>query len=308
MPSTHAKSGRTFTPQHKPILISTFQRLLHRPPNPLFHRHKWLVPQPLSRLLNREVCPPPQPRHPLTRKLLPPPPQRYAPRNPIPHTRRRKRKVHRYDSNPLGLRAITSRVPDLAREVVPKHRRAVCDEKGLAVNADHFGFVEAKQDLGGEEVRVHCVVDIDVLEAFLVRADLEGGFALVHHLEEGRDDVGVAAAVDGREAETESSQAPGVGGDDGLFGAGFGFLVGCCAGLFCVELRGFFCENGVVGVDFDSFIAAGVHQSLHEGRLSGAFQEHLRTVYVCMILGLLVFIWSGRCCMKDNSRPDFIQQ
>ena len=137
--------------------------------------------------------------------------------------------MHRDNADPLRLCAVARRVPDLAGEVVPGHGAAVGDEEGLAVDADGKALVEAEEeDFGGEEVRVHCIVDVDVLEEFLIGPNLEGGFPLVHHLEEGGDDLEIAAAVNGRQTETEGSEAPGVRVDDSLFGEGFGLLVRCC--------------------------------------------------------------------------------
>jgi len=75
---------------------------------------------------------------------------------------------------------------------------------------------------------MYCIVNIDVLKDLFVRPDLKSGFALGHHLEEFGDDLGITSTVDGREAETDSSEAPGIGCDDYFFGDGFGLLVRCC--------------------------------------------------------------------------------
>jgi hypothetical protein len=112
----------------------------------------------------------------------------------------------------------------------------------------------------------------------------------------------VAAAVDGRKPQAEGSQSPAVGFDDCIFGAGFGYLVGCCVGLLCVEHSGFFSQEGIFWIDFDCFIATGVDQSLDEGRFGSTFQEHFCAVYICMILRFLVCGWACSSGVEDNSR------
>jgi hypothetical protein len=54
-------------------------------------------------------------------------------------------------------------------------------------------------------VGVRYVIDVDVLEDFLIKADFEGGLPLVYYREEWRDDLQIAVAIDKREAEIEGS-------------------------------------------------------------------------------------------------------